>query len=397
MAQQGMLRRRGGTWTAYWYVYDTAGNRRQKSKGGFTVKRDAQTFLVEQLASLTTATYVEPSKITFGEYLTEYWLPTVRGTTRPSTWDAYKRTVDLHVIPELGAIPLQKLSAHDLDRYYAMKRRSGRADGKTGRDGHGGLSTKTIRNIHNMLHKALHDAERKQLVSRNVAKSADPPRHERRQLDGSQTWTPDQVRTFLAAIADHRLYVAFLLAITTGMRRGEILGLRWIDVEFTRSRLQIRQTVISVAYEVQISMPKTNKGRRSIALDTTTVDALREHRRKQRKDRSTIGDTVGETDLVFAREDGQPVHPDLFSQIFDRAVARLDVPRIRLHDLRHTHATLGLAAGIQPKVMSERLGHATVAFTQDVYVHAIPEREEEAASTIAALIFDAAPETREGT
>lgn len=388
MAQQGSTRRRGNSWTAYWFVTDNHGRRRQKSKGGFTTKRDAQTFLTEQLSSLTTATYVEPSRMTFGEYLTDFWLPTVKGTTRPSTWDAYKRTVDLHVVPELGSIPLQKLSAHDLDRYYAAKRASGRADGKKGRDGTGGLSTKTVRNIHNMIHKALHDAERKQLVNRNVAKSADPPHHERHPLEAAQTWTPEQVRTFLAAIAEHRLYAAFLLAVTTGMRRGELLGLRWIDVEFPRRRLLVRQTVISVAYEIQRSLPKTNKGRRSIALDDVTLQALRTHRHAQAQDRAATGSEVHDKDLVFAREDGQPIHPDLFSQIFDRTVERLDVPRIRLHDLRHTHATLGLAAGVQPKVMSQRLGHATVAFTQDVYVHAIPEREEEAASTIADLIFD---------
>lgn len=387
MTQQGSLRRRGNSWTAYWFVTDRGGERRQKSKGGFATKRDAQAFLTEQLASLATARYVEPSKLTFGEYLTNYWLPTVRGTTRPSTWDSYQRTVDLHVLPELGATPLQKLSAHDLDRYYAEKRRTGRVDGTKG------LSAKTVRNIHNMIHKALHDAERKQLVTRNVAKSSDPPRHERRVLDGSQTWTPDQVRTFLAAMSDHRMYAAFLLAITTGMRRGEILGLRWIDIEFPQRRLLIRQTIISVAYELQYSKPKTNKGRRSIALDDTTLRVLREHRRTQARERSITGTPTRDSDLVFAREDGTPIHPDLFSQVFDRAVARLDVPRIRLHDLRHTHATLGLAAGIQPKVMSERLGHATVAFTQDVYVHAIPEREEEAASTIAGLIF---PSTQRG-
>ena len=381
MAQQGSLRRRGNYWTAYWFVTERSGERRQKSKGGFTSKREAQAFLTEQLASLATSTYVEPSKLAFGDYLTDYWLPTVRGTTRPSTWDAYKRTVDLHVVPELGSIPLQKLSAHDLDRYYADKRRSGRVDGTKG------LSAKTVRNIHNMIHKALHDAERKQLVTRNVAKNADPPRHERRVLDGSQTWTPAQVRTFLAAMSSHRLYAAFLLAVTTGMRRGEVLGLRWIDVDFARGRLSIRETVISVAYEMQVSEPKTRKGRRSIALDEVTMRALGAHRRAQAQERKLLGLSVGEDDRVFAREDGQPIHPDLFSQTFDRAVARLDIPRIRLHDLRHTHATLGLAAGVQPKVMSERLGHATVVFTQDVYVHAIPEREEEAATTIADLIF----------
>ena len=361
---------------------DDAGSRRQRSKGGFAIKRDAQSFLTTQLAGLASSSYIEPSKMTFGRYLTECWLPTVQTTTRPSTWDSYRRTIDLHIIPELGRVGLQRLSAHDLDRFYAMKRESGRADGS------GGLAPKTIRNIHNLIHKALHDAERKQLVWRNIASSADPPKQVRRSLDVTQTWTPDQVRTFLSEMHSHRLYAAYLLAVTTGMRRGEVLGLRWVDLDFDRRRASIRQTVISVAYEVQLSAPKTSKGRRSVALDDNTLAALASHRRSQVEERLALGVSREDADLVFAREDGQPIHPDLFSQIFDRAVARLDVPRIRLHDLRHTHATLGLAAGVPPKVMSERLGHATVAFTQDVYVNVIPEREEEAATTIASLIFD---------
>lgn len=385
MTQRGSVRKRGATWTAYWTIASPDGVRRQRTKGGFTSKREAQAFLNETLASIGTATYTAPSKLTLGRYLRDHWLPTVRATTRASTWDSYRRHVEQHIAPVIGGIPLQQLGPQHLDRFYADKLAAGRLDGSRG------LSVKTVRNIHAVLHKALRDAERKQLVARNVAASADPPRQQQRPIDRARTWTPEQLRQFLEAMRPHRLYAAFLLAATTGMRRGEILGLRWQDIDFEQRRLAVRQTVVSVAYEVQVSAPKTSKGRRTIAVDARTLAALTSHLEQQDRERVLVGDGYAPLDLVFAREDGKPIHPDLFSQIFDRTVAKLPLPRIRFHDLRHTHATLGLAAGVAPKVMSERLGHATVAFTQDVYVQAIPRLEHEAAETIADLISGTGP------
>jgi integrase len=255
---------------------------------------------------------------------------------------------------------LQQLSAQYLDRFYAAKLAGGRLDGSKG------LSVKTVRNIHALMHKALRDAERKQLVSRNVAANADPPKQTHRSFDKTQTWSAEQVMTFLNAMSSHRLYAAYLLAVTTDMRRGEILDLRWQDLDFDSHKLAVRQTVVSVAYEIQLSAPKTAKGRRSIPLDAGTLTELAAHRRAQDHERKLVGIGYADNDLVFAREDGRPIHPDLFSQIFDRTVAKLDVPRIRFHDLRHTHATLGLAAGgvrpaggggrVEPDQVSEDCG-----------------------------------------
>jgi integrase len=202
-----------------------------------------------------------------------------------------------------------------------------------------------------------------------------------------KTWTAEELRTFLKALADSRLEAAYTLAATTGMRRGEVLGLRWQDIDFDRKRLAVRQTVLCVNYQIIFGTPKTAKGRRSITLDVVTLAALQAHRRRQIAEKGELGSAYLDNDLVFAKLNGSPLNPDYFSQYFDRTVARLALPRIRLHDLRHTHATLGLAAGIYPKVMSERLGHATVAFTQDVYMHTIPRLEEEAADQMASLIF----------
>jgi integrase len=224
-------------------------------------------------------------------------------------------------------------------------------------------------------------------VPKNVASLADPPKQRQSGSREMKTWTPEELRVFLGAMAGHRLKAAYLLAATTGMRRGEVLGVRWSDLDVARRRLAVRQTVTSVNYRIEFGTPKTARSRRSIALDSGTVTALLQHRARQAVEREAVSWRYQDNDLIFAKLDGSPIHPDYFSQCFDRTVAKLDVPRIRLHDLRHTHATLGLAAGIPPKVMSDRLGHATVAFTLDIYTHAIPQMESDAADQMGQLIF----------
>jgi integrase len=378
--QRGFTKKRGATWTAYYYT-GTDAQRRQHSRGGFRTRADALQYLSGVVSNIQRGDHVDDQRLTVGEYLLDRWLPLMAHTVRASTWFGYKRSLEQHVIPTLGHVQLQRLSADHLDRLYGELVTSGRVDGR------GGLSPKTVRSIHATLHKALRDAERKRLVQRNVAPAADPPRAQSREMS---TWTRGQVRAFLDGMRDHQLYAAYLLAATTGMRRGEVLGLRWRDVDFDAvpiPRLAVQQTVLSVNYQLSFGAPKTKRGRRSIALDPVTVTTLKEHRARQLEERALVADGYNDHDLVFARPDGNPVHPDYFSQAFDRAVIRLKLPKIRLHDLRHTHATLGLAAHIPAKVMSDRLGHATVAFTQDIYMHAIPQLEADAAEQVAALIF----------
>ena len=238
-----------------------------------------------------------------------------------------------------------------------------------------------------MIHKSLTDAERKRLVTRNVAAAADPPRARTDDRE-MQTWGVAEIRRFLDGLGEHGLKPAFYLLIVTGMRRGEVLGLRWRDLDLAGRRLTVRRTVLSVNYEIVLGEPKTHRSVRPIALDERTLTVLQAHRRRQEEERQLVGLGYQDQGLIFAREDGRPIHPDYFSQFFDRAVLRLGLPKIRLHDLRHTHATLGLEAGVHPKVMSERLGHATVAFTQDTYMHVVPHVADQAAEQIAGLILN---------
>lgn len=379
MSRRGTVYKRGESWT---YVLDVSlpgQRRRQKSKGGYRTKRDALAALNEAQASLQRGLYVEPSKLSVKTFLIDHWLPAIEAGLRPSTLQGYRSAIKTYVLPRLGEMRLQALTPDQLNAFYGELLREGRRNGKAP------LSPKTVRNVHVMLHKALHDAVRWGYLPRNVAEFSDPPK-QRSSGKAMRTWTPAELRSFLESVAGDPYYAAWVLAASTGMRRGEVLGLRWQDIDFDRRRLAIRQTIISIDYQVEISEPKTARGRRSVALDSGTVTALRTHRAAQNQLKLKLGEAYQDLGLIFCRDDGTPVHPDRFTQMFDKHVRDSGLPRIRLHDLRHTHATLALAAGIHPKVVSERLGHSTVAFTMDVYSHAIPSMEAEAAETIANLV-----------
>jgi integrase len=347
-----------------------------------TRRADADRLVTELIKRKNDGEYRPPDRITFGAYLTERWLPTKHSQLRPSTFDSYRRNIERHVVPALGNIPLQRLSAEDLDGFYAAL--------AEGRDDQRPLAPKTIHAIHETLHKALADAMRKGSVIRNVAELADPPKLSSRKKREMRVWDALQLREFLDAIVDHRLHPAYYLAASTGMRRGEVLGLRWADLDLDAKRLSVRQAVISVAYDLQVADVKTGSSRRTIDLDPRTVAVLREWRKRQLEERLLLGASREDHGLVFARPEGTPLHPDFFSQSFERLVAKSGLPAIRLHDLRHTHATLLLKAGVPVKVVSERLGHATPAFTMTVYQHVLPGMQAEAANTFGELIFGAA-------
>jgi integrase len=314
----------------------------------------------------------------FAEYLRE-WIEAIKPTVRPTTWASYKGNVEQHLIPAIGSIPLQQLGAPRLNVFYAKLLENGRKDGRKG-----GLSARSVRYVHAILHRALSDAVRWNRLARNVADAADRPRAGRPEM---KTWTATELRAFLGHVADDEFSTAYLLLAMTGAGRGEVLGLRWRDVDLDGGRLSIIQTLIAPGYKLAFSTPKNGKPR-SIAVDPGTVEALRTQRKRQLEQRLAFGPDWPDTDLVFTHADGTPVNPVLFSKRFDRAVKASGLPTIRLHDLRHSHATLALRAGIHPKVVSERLGHSTVGITLDVYSHVTEPMEQAAAATVAALVLE---------
>jgi integrase len=375
---RGSIIKRG---TTYSVVLDLGrgpdGKRVRRWHSGYRTKKDAERARTELLAQVDHGSYVEPSRMTVAVFLREQWLPGLTGKVRPTTLDGYQRTVERYVVPAVGGVLLQRLTPAHLNGLYGRLQADG---GRNGRP----LSPRTVLAVHVAISKALGDAARWGLVVRNVAQLADPPKPGRHDM---QTWSAAELRAFLEHVAGDRLYAAWLLAASTGMRRGEILGLRWADVDLDRARVSVRQTLVVANYRVVVSQPKTNRGRRSIALDPRTVAALRAWRTAQVAERLAWGPSWTDSGLVFTREDGSLIHPHRLSTWFSRLVKAAGLPPIRFHDLRHTHASLALAAGVSTKVVSERLGHATSSFTADTYMHVTPALEEQAAATIARLVF----------
>jgi integrase len=263
--------------------------------------------LSDIVASVHSGTYLEPTKQTLMDFVT-VWLAAIEPTIRPSTHHSYARNLRLHVLPRLGSVQLRRIDAGMLNALYAALL----ADGKltTANVGGGGLSPRSVRYIHTIVHRAIRDAVRWGRIARNPADAADPPRASAVVRPTMTTWTADQVRTFLDHTAEYRLHAAYLLLATTGMRRGECLGLRWSDLDLTTGRASISQTVIMVHHDIQIGAPKTARGRRTVALDPGTVLAMREHRQRQLAERLLMGAGFTDHGLVLCRPDGGPLHPD---------------------------------------------------------------------------------------
>jgi integrase len=382
---RGHVRKRGTKWCFVVTVGSgDEGTRRQKWYSGYPTKKAAESSLAEVLGQMRAGTYVEPARQSVTEYLRD-WLEVISGSVRPGTWRSYQTNVNWHVVARIGDVPLAKLTPVRLNALYAELLSSGRHDGK------GGLSTRTVRYTHTILHRAFRDAVRWGLLHRNPADFADPPRHIKPEM---RIWTMDELRKFLAFVAEDELYALWLLLATTGMRRGEALGLRWQDVDFDAKRASIRQSLSSAGGKLVFSPPKTAKSRRRLSLDPATITALRAHRRNQAEDQLAAGVRTTTSGLIFVRPDWSPLRPDSVSRRFSQLAGAAGVPAIRVHDLRHTYATIALSAGTHPKVVAERLGHSTIAITLDTYSHVLPGLEEETASRLAQLILGPRPASR---
>lgn len=364
------------------YVEDENCNRKRDrhSEGGFRTRKEAEERLAEVVSRVNGGLHVPNVKLTVAEYL-DGWLASVRPSLRASTYEGYRILLEKYVVPGIGQTRLQGLTVSQLDRWYASLLENGRRDGK------GGLARKSVANIHRVLRKSLSDAMRKGLLARNVAEVAEVPKVTDSGNAEMVTWTGAEMRSFLDSCKSVRLYPAFVLAATTGMRRGEILGLRWIDLDLDAARLSVRQTLLSVGSKLVWGTPKTKRSKRSIDLDAASVSILKAWKAQQAQEKLAMGGRYEDNGLVFAQADGSPLLPESFSQLFDRLVQRSGLRRLRLHDLRHTHATLALTAGVHPKIVSERLGHSTVSLTLDVYSHSVPAMDSAAAETIASLFM----------
>jgi integrase len=305
---------------------------------------------------------------TVEQYLTS-WVDAVKlHTTEPSSYVRTRYDVRSCIIPCLGRHQLTKLTAQQVQAFYAEKLQEGYA-------------TASVRHMHTTLRDALQNALKLGLVYRNVADMVEPPRIQQAEM---AVLTEDQARLLLDTVAGDRLEVLVVLALATGMREGELIALRWGDVDFGSGVVQVNRTLKQTPQGRQIGKAKSKRSRRPIALPASVAAALRGHRVRQLDERLRLGEAWQENDLVFCDEIGRRLSPSRFNALgwFGRVVRQSGVPTIRFHDLRHTAATLLLARGVNVKVVSEMLGHATISITLSLYGHVLPHMQREAAATM---------------
>jgi integrase len=371
-------RRKSGDWE---YRFDAradslTGRRSRPGRSGFATKKEAMQAMRKAIADHDRGRSVKSSSRTVEEFLRE-WHLSVRSTLRPTTWVHYRDYMNAYVIPVIGSTRLQDLTPIRLNLLYSHLLDRGRVKRP------GGLAPKTVQNVHRMLHRALRDAVKWDLVPRNAAEDASAPRVGRSKRT---VWTPAQLRTFVDHVRDDRFFALWLLVVTTGFRRGELAGLLRHDIDFEHGRVSPSAPRVVVAGHAQESETKTRSGERVLALDPDTRLALQEYVRTWDQERELLGQ---DTQLLFVWPNGRPLHPDTISALFHKHCDAAGLPRIRLHDVRHSYATAALMAGVSPKIVSERLGHATAAFTLQVYSQVIPGMDEAAATSVAALILTA--------
>ncbi len=341
-------------------------------------KKEAEKRLSEMLHQLDTGTFTRPGKMTIGEYL-DQWLKDYRPSIGPHSAQTYKFFIERHIKPAIGQLPLTSLKPEHLQRLYSDKLSFGR------RDGTGGLSARSVRYIHVTMHRALKSAVRLGLLSRNVADSVDVPGLKHHEM---QTMSEDDIHTFLEAARPTGYYPLFYLALFTGMRRSELLALRWSDVDLLMCQVSVSRSLHRLnTGEIIFRDTKTAKSRRMVALSPRTCLVLQEHRQKQEQDRLLSGNPLKESDLVFSQLDGKPLLPDSVTHAFMVLARRIGLRGIHLHSARHTHATLMLKQGVHPRVVQERLGHASIAITLDVYSHVMPGLQEAAAQGFDDLVL----------
>jgi len=352
---------------------DPATGRRRQKWFAHKTRREAEAHLAQIVAAMQGGGWTPPAKTPLGDYLEQWLRDYATGAVRPTTLESYRSIVRVHVAPALGHVPLATLSGQTIQGYLSRKLQEG-------------LSAATVHKHYRLLHEALGHAVKWGLVTRNPAVLADPPRPRRKEM---RALDEEQVRLFLAeAKRSSPYYRLYLAAVTTGMRQGELLGLRWQDVDLALGTASVRQTFYRLGRQMLFGEPKSAKARRTVALPAVLVEELRALRAEQEENRRLLGADYHDHDLVFCQPNGKPLHGHNISQgDLRRLLARAGLPRIRFHDLRHSHATLLLRQGEHPKIVSERLGHSGVGITLDTYSHVLPGMQEQATARLEARLF----------
>ena len=376
----GSTIKRGSTWTCYWSTDDPAtGKRRQHSKGGFRLQKEAREHLNVVLGKVGTGSWNPDRPLTVSQLLTEHWLPAQHSRgLRPNTLSQQTLVVESWIVPNIGGVRVAALTPKHVGEMVETLRT---ARSSTGRQG---LSARSVQLSVAVLKAACSWAVENGLLGRNPVAGVRRPRAASTVM---RAWTVEEARQFLESTRDDRLAFAWSLLLTRGLRRGELCGLRWEDVDLTGSVVRINRTRIVVDGKAIDSVPKTAAGRRSIPLDPSLVTILRAHKATQSREKLASGGAYDDGGYLLADELGEPYYPDSLSTWFDRKVKSLGLPRIRLHDTRHTAASLMLASGVPVNVVSEMLGHSSAATTLAIYAHVMPGQAAEAGAALSASLL----------
>jgi integrase len=362
--------KRGNRWHAQVDLPDRGDGKRHRRAGTFPIEREAKQQEAQWVTERAAGTSVDPSRMTVGALLAT-WLETIEPNVKRKTFVAYEHTVHHHLIPALGHRKLQTLTSVNVHDAYTAKRKV-----NTG--------ARTLQLMHLRLCQALDLAVNWQLVAKNVARlvetpSAPPKPH--------TVWTPEEQHRFLTAAADEHHHPIWHVLVTTGLRRGELLGLRWADLDLAGQCLRVEQQVVMVGTRLEITSVKTEKSRRRLGLPPSLVSMLLAHRERQLDRIERAGEVWEDHDLVFATGLGRPLAPRNVARAFKALCQRAGVPEITLHQGRHTHTTTLIAAGVPIGVVSQRLGHSKVSTTMDIYAHILPSMQEAATAAIETLFF----------
>ena len=347
------------------------GKRVQRTKS-FAKQREARKHLAAHQAEQDRGVDTLPSRLTMGELLQQWLTNYAKPQVGAKTFVDYEVTIRLHIIPALGGMKVQALRASHLDAFYAEK-------------GRAGASATLVGKCHQRIMQALKYACRLGIVATNHAENATPPPVRRKEM---QTWTAEQARCFLAGIAESAYGYLWLAYLATGMRRGEALGLRWTDVDWGRNTISVCQTVGVEHGKATIKpMPKTDASRRTVAVDPALTAALRLHRAAQNERRLQLGDAWSDHGLIFPSAVGTPIWPDNITRDYNRLIERTGVPRIRVHDQRHTFASLALKHGANLLAVSRQLGHARPSTTSDIYGHIDSAMQRAVSDVVGGVLF----------
>lgn len=354
------------------------GKRRRKWHTFHGTKRQAETECARLVAELNGGNYVEPAKTTVRDYFIR-WLKHEKANVSPKTHQRYEELLLKNVAPVLGSITLNKLTAARIDGAWGHLLESGRRNGK------GGLSPRTVHHCRRVMLTAMDQAVKWDLLKRNPVALTRPPKVEKQQMEA---FDAPQTAIMLDDLRESRVFIPALLAALCGLRRGEILALRWRDIDMSAATIAVRQSAEQVGTVVRYKETKSGKSR-VVALSSSVVEELKRHRLAQAEEQLKLGIRPDDNSFVVAQVDGSPLKPVSLTHEWTRLLAKTCLPKIRFHDLRHSHATQLLAAGVHPKIASERLGHSTIGITLDLYSHVMPGMQANAAEQVDAAIQSA--------